>query len=94
MGPDADLLRTAIGTEAVSLEPVGGGYTRSQAWKVSTPGGTVFAKQADDEGSLHMLRREAVVYESVRAPFLPGFVGFADRGDRALLAVENVEGAY
>ena len=95
MEPDRELLREAIGGDATDRTPVdSGGYTRSRAWHVRTPDGPVFAKEAADEGSLFMLRREAIVYRGVAGPFLPGFVGFADRGDRALLAIELVEDAH
>jgi hypothetical protein len=50
-------------------------------------------KQAADEGSLQMLRREALVYRGVSGPFLPGFLGVADSEERALLAVEFLDGA-
>jgi hypothetical protein len=48
----------------------------------------VFLKEAADEGSLAMLRREAIVYANVTGNFLPALVGFADDGDRAVLALE------
>jgi Phosphotransferase enzyme family len=35
-----------------------------------------------------MLRREANVYANVSGSFLPALVGFADNGDRAVLALE------
>ncbi|MFO7571054.1 MAG: phosphotransferase [Gaiellaceae bacterium] len=70
-----------------------GGYTRSRTWRVESTDGTVFVKEAADEGSLYMLRREAAVYRSVRGAFLPALVGFADRGERALLAIEYLEDA-
>ena len=41
-----------------------------------------------------MLRREALVYREVRGSFLPGLVGFADSGVKALLAIELLEGAH
>ena len=89
--PDAELLRSALGAEPSWLKPVSGGYTRSQAWRVATrEHGVAFVKQADDEGSLHMLRREAMVYEHVQGDFLPRFVGFADAGERAVLAIEHI----
>jgi hypothetical protein len=92
--PDLELLGEAIGGSATSWEPLRtGGYTRSRAWRVMTSDGLVFAKEADDEGSLHMLRHEALVYRDVRGPFLPAFVGYADSGDKALLAVELLESA-
>lgn len=94
MGPDLELVRAAIGEVAIAWVPLDtGGYTRSRAWRVETTDGPAFVKQAEDEGSLHMLRREAVVYRSVEGTFLPSFVGFADSGDRAVLAVELLEDA-
>lgn len=60
----------------------------SRAWRAETREGPVFVKEAADEGSVTMLRREALVYSSVSGPFLPTLVGFADAGDRAVLAVE------
>ncbi len=94
MGPDLELVRTAVGEAALTWEPLDtGGYTRSRAWRVETGDGPVFVKQADDEDSLYMLRRESAVYRGVAGSFLPSFVGFADSGTRAVLAVELLEGA-
>ena len=89
MTPDLELLAEALGSVPHSSAPMNtGGYTRSRAFRVATSDGLVFAKEADDDGSLHMLRREAIVYRNVRGPFLPAFVGFADSGERAVLAIE------
>jgi hypothetical protein len=94
-GPDRELLHGALGCEALSCAPVdAGGYTKSRAWRIETRDGPAFVKEAEDEGSLAMLRREAVVYGGVAGPFLPGFVGFADAGERAVLAIELLEDAY
>jgi len=41
-----------------------------------------------------MLRREALVYAEVRGPFLSSFVGFADSGERALLAIAFLDDAH
>jgi hypothetical protein len=93
--PDRDLLEQAVGGASHEAQPLDtGGYTRSRAWRVRTPEGTAFVKEAADEGSLSMLRREAIVYRELTGPFLPAFVGFADRGDRALLAIELLEDAH
>jgi aminoglycoside phosphotransferase len=92
--PDLDLVSAALGALPRSFEPQAqGGYTRSESWRVETADGAAFVKQAEDEGSLHMLRREALVYQHVRGPFLPSYIGFADAGDRAALAIELLEGA-
>lgn len=95
MSPDRELLAQAVGHEPAAWEPVNtGGYTRSRTWRVTTNDGLVFAKEAEDEGSLHMLRREALVYREVRGPFLPGYVGFADSGQRAVLAIELLDALW
>jgi hypothetical protein len=92
---DLKLIAAAVGSAPIAWEPLrSGGYTRSRAWRVTTTDGLVFAKEADDEGSLHMLRREAVVYNSVTGRFLPSFVGFADADDHATLAVEFLADAH
>jgi Phosphotransferase enzyme family len=92
--PDLELVTAALGAQPLSFEPLSqGGYTRSASWRVETSDGVVFVKQAQDEGSLHMLRREALVYDHVRGPFLPGYIGFADNGSRAALAIELLEDA-
>jgi hypothetical protein len=93
--PDLDLLAQALGAKPTSWESMNaGGYTRSNAFRVTTSDGLIFAKEAEDGGSLHMLRREAVVYRSVRGAFLPAFVGFADSGERAVLAIEFLDDAH
>lgn len=95
MTPDLELLAEAIGHEPRSWEPMStGGYTRSRAFRVVTKDGLVFAKESEDAGSLHMLRREATGYRGVRGPFLPELVGFADSGERALLAIEPLQDAH
>ena len=95
MEPDRELLEEAIGGAATFSTPIdSGGYTRSRAWHVGTADGALFVKEAADDGSLSMLRCEATVYREVTGPFLPAFVGFADGGDRALLAIELLEGAH
>jgi len=93
--PDLELIASALGSQPRSLEPLRrGGYTRSLSWRVETAEGAAFVKQAEDEGSLHMLRREASVYQHVRGPFLPGYIGYADNGERAVLAIELLEQAH
>lgn len=92
--PDPTLLRSALGATPFSLQPIAGGYTRSRTWRAETSAGSVFVKEATEEGSLAMIRREALVYQRVDASFLPRFVGFADEGDRALLALEHVADAF
>ena len=93
--PDLELVAAALGSQPRSFEHVSmGGYTRSERWRVETADGHAFVKQAEDRGPLHMLRREATVYQHVHGPFLPRYVGFADSGDRAVLAIELLEDAH
>jgi thiamine kinase-like enzyme len=93
--PDVDLLASALGSAPGRCHPLGtGGYTQSRTWRVEARRTPVFVKEAADEGSLAMLRTEALVYANVSGPFLPGLVGFADGGSRAVLVVELLEGAY
>ena len=94
MGPDSELLAEAVGVCQAVVPVESGGHTRSHAWRVTTAGGAVFVKQAEEAGSLRMLRREALVYREVRGPFLPAYVGFADSGERACLALEFLEDAH
>jgi hypothetical protein len=87
--PDSELLSEAVGRGSIRWQRIDvGGYTRSRTWRVTTGDSVVFVKEAEDEGSLLMLRREALVYREVRGSFLPSFVGFADSGEKALLAIE------
>jgi aminoglycoside phosphotransferase (APT) family kinase protein len=90
--PDLELVAAALGARPLALEPIGGGgYTQSATWRAETPGGASFVKQAEEAGSLAMLRREALVYSSVSGSFLPAYVGFADSGERAMLAIEFLD---
>jgi hypothetical protein len=92
--PDLELVAAALGSSPLSLAATaGGGYTQSASWRAETADGPVFLKQAEEAGSLSMLRREALVYEHVAGPFLPAFAGFADAGGRAVLAVEHIDDA-
>jgi Phosphotransferase enzyme family len=95
MDPDLELVGEALRARPADWQAVGrAGYTRSVAWRVTSVDGQAFVKQAEDEGSLAMLRREALVCSNVSGTFLPSFVGFADAGDRAVLAVEYLPDAY
>lgn len=87
--PDLELINAALGSRPRSLEPVGGrGYTQSATWRAETADGVAFVKQAEEAGSLEMLRSETLVHSSVSGPFLPAYTGSADSGERAVLAIE------
>ena len=95
MTGDLELVEAAIGTPPIAREAVrGAGYTSTAAWRVETRAGPVFVKEASDRGGLAMLRREALVYRRVSGSFLPALVGYADAGDRAVLAIEYLARAH
>ena len=67
------------------------GYGRNTCrWLVQLGGGrTAFVKQALDETAREWLRREHAVYASVRAPYLPEFLGWWD-GAETFLVLEDL----
>lgn len=82
--------------EPVAWGPVTtGGHTPARRWIVTLADGrTAFAKVATDELTASWIRDEHLVYSMVRgAPFMPGYVGFADDGERPVLAIEDLSGA-
>ena len=82
-------------TEPVTWQPVtAGGYTPARRWLVGLEDGrTAFVKVATDELTASWLRDEHVVYSVLRdAPFMPGYLGFADDGERPVLALEDLSG--
>jgi hypothetical protein len=69
-----------------------GGYTPARRWVVELRDGrTVFVKVATDELTASWLRDEHVTYSVLRgAPFMPGYIGWADDGERPVLALEDL----
>ena len=69
-----------------------GGYTPARRWIVTLEDGrTAFVKVATDELTASWLRDEHVVYSVLReAPFMPGYLGFADDGTSPVLALEDL----
>ena len=69
-----------------------GGYTPARRWVVALEDGrTVFVKVATDELTASWLRDEHVTYSVLRgAPFMPGYVGWADDGERPVLVLEDL----
>ena len=69
-----------------------GGYTPARRWVVELEDGrTVFVKVATDELTASWLRDEHVTYSVLRgAPFMPGYIGWADDGERPVLALEDL----
>jgi hypothetical protein len=82
--------------EPVAWGPVTmGGHTPARRWVVTLDSGaTAFVKVATDELTASWLRDEHLVYSMLRgSPFMPGYVGFYDDGERPVLALEDLSGA-
>jgi hypothetical protein len=82
--------------EPAEWRPVAGrGYTPARRWIVTLDDGrTVFAKVAADDLTASWIRDEHLVYSMLRdASFMPGYVGFADDGERPVLALEDLSDA-
>ena len=80
----------------VAWKPVTrGGYTPARRWIVTLEDGrTAFVKVATDELTASWIRDEHVTYSLLRgAPFMPGYVGWADDGEHPVLALEDLSGA-
>jgi Phosphotransferase enzyme family len=94
MKPDIELIQEALGEPVVGWAPAHErGHTDARRWRVRTSSGPRFVKEAGHGGALEMLRRETLVYRHVEGPFMAGFAGFADAGDRACLAIELLDRA-
>lgn len=75
-------------------EPVEGGYTHARRLRVFLADGrSVFVKAAVDELSAGWIEAELSVYEALRAPFVPDFLG-ADRDGLPLFAIEDLGGVH
>ena len=86
----------AAGAEPLRWDPVvsrGYGLNKSH-WRVKLADGRrVFVKVALDADATAWLRDELRVYEAVRAPFLPEFVG-AHHDGQTVLVLEDLSEAY
>lgn len=86
----------AVGSAVVEWQAVATrGYARSCAhwWVTLVDGRRVFIKHAVTAGAAEWLRTERVVYEAVREPFMPVFLGAYDDGELALIALEDLTDA-
>jgi Phosphotransferase enzyme family len=72
----------------------GGGYTLMEHWLVEVDGERAFAKVAVDEATAGFLRDEHRVYSAVEASFLPRLISWDDDGERPILVLEDLTGAY
>jgi len=84
-----------LGSRSVELEPAPGrGYTHARRVIARAPDGrVVFAKAAVDDLSAEWLRAELRIYEALRAPFLPAFLGSDDDG-LPVLVLEDLSDAF
>jgi hypothetical protein len=63
-------------------------------WLVELDGERAFAKVAVDEPTAGFLRDEHRVYSAVEASFLPRLINWDDDGERPILVLEDLTGAY
>ena len=85
-----------LGARVVARELVqSGGYSRVNAhWRVTLADGrTAFVKHAQTDDAAEWLRKERVVYESVRGPFMPSYLGAHDARGTTLLVLEDLVAA-
>jgi hypothetical protein len=95
--PPADLARRLerlLGAAPVRWRQTRGGYTAAERWVVGLAGGrSAFAKLATNANTTGWIRREWLVYERLRGPFLPGVLAYED-GDRPLLVLEDLSAGH
>ena len=72
-----------------------GGYSRASAhWQASAASGErVFVKHALTAAGVAALRKERILYEALRGPFMPAFLGAYDKDGTTLLVLEDLSGA-
>jgi hypothetical protein len=80
-----DHLERVLGIAVVRMDPVGGGLTSAECFRVTLDGGrTVFLKVGRGEAA-DDVRHEGRVLQDLQAPMLPGFVGVVDAEVPALI---------
>ena len=88
-----DAVAAAAGCAPVAWEVVATrGYARSSAhWRVAFDDGqSSFVKHALTPDAVTWLRTERLIYEAVRQPFMPRFLGACDEGDVTLIVLEDL----
>src|SRR5207247_7810182 len=86
----------AVGTRPVAWSAVASrGYGRVSAhWRVSLAGGRhAFVKHALTHEAAEWVRKERRVYESVRGPFMPGYLGAYDDRGTTLIVIGDLSSA-
>jgi hypothetical protein len=84
------------GAAAVDFDAIdSAGYGRVNAhWRDAlSDGRTVFVKHALTDEAADWLRKERLVYESVRGSFMPEYLGAHDEAGTTLLLLEDLSGA-
>ena len=83
-----------LGCRAVRWHRASGGSTPALRWVVAFDDGrSAFVKAAANELTAAWLRQEYEVYQSVRADFLAGLIGWCDDGRAPVLILEDLSGA-
>lgn len=96
MKPDVVLRgEELLGSEAETwAEVLRKGYSMNEHWTVVFADGTnAFLKCGHIPPSPDWIREEHALFQAVRGPFMPRFLGFED-GDRPLLVLEDLMPAY
>jgi hypothetical protein len=88
-----DRIETLLSARIVTATPVHGGYTPAERWVVDFGAGRAFAKVATTELTGTLLRREAIVYQRLRAPFMPRLIAWQDHVTRPILLIEDLSTA-
>jgi hypothetical protein len=86
----------AAAAEPVRWQPVASrGYGRVTAhWRVAfADGRTAFVKHALTDDAAAWLRKERLLYESLRGPFMPAYLGAHSDAETTLLVLEDLSGA-
>jgi thiamine kinase-like enzyme len=86
----------AVGSAPLSWESVATrGYGLANAhWRVTLAAGrSAFVKQALTPDGVSWLKRERAIYEAVRQPFMPSFLGAFDDEELVLIALEDLTDA-
>ena len=94
--PTREVAKAVEGAQPVEWEAVESrGYGRVNVhWRVSLADGrTAFVKHALTDDAADWLRKERLLYESVRGAFMPGYLGSYDDDGTTLLVLEDLSRA-
>jgi hypothetical protein len=94
--PDPALIErieALLGERTAGWQRVSRGYTPAARWLLRFTGGSAFVKAGTTADTSAWLRSEAAFYQSVRAPFVPRFLGFEDAAGAPILLLEDLSKA-